>query len=103
MRVAFVGLLLLNIFCYLYIGYCFSHQDNKRQTHKVGPFMGGSDPHFPRILEANPHFPRILKILTFFTFLTSSLSSYFQNPHISFKPHKSCYTASFVFFYEAHK
>ena len=37
----------------------------------MGPFMGGSDPHFPRILEANPHFPRIFKILTFLTFSSS--------------------------------
>ena len=43
--------------------------------------MGGSDPHFPRILEANPHFLRIFKILTFPIFLKSSLSSHFENPH----------------------
>ena len=30
--------------------------------------MGGSDPHFPRILEANPRFPHLFKILTFHIF-----------------------------------
>ena len=49
----------------------------------LGPFVGGSDPHFLRILEANPHIPRIFKILTFLafskilTFLTFSQSSHF--------------------------
>ena len=43
--------------------------------------MGGSDPHFPRILEVNPHFPRIFKIFTFLTFSKSSISLHFQNPH----------------------
>ena len=46
----------------------------------LGPLMGGADPHFPRILEANPHSPCIFKILTF---LKSSLSSHFQNSHFS--------------------
>ena len=40
--------------------------------------MGGSDPHFPRILEANPRFPHFFKILTFLTFSKSSLSSFFS-------------------------
>ena len=35
--------------------------------------MGGSDSHFPHILEANPHFPCIFKILTPLTFSKSSV------------------------------
>ena len=48
-----------------------------------GPLIGGSDHHFPRILEANPHFLRIFKILTFLTFfkILTLLVYYFQNPH----------------------
>ena len=43
--------------------------------------MGGSDPQFPHVLEANPHFPHSFKILTSRAFSKSSLSSHFQNPH----------------------
>ena len=50
--------------------------------------MGGSDPHFPRILEANPHFPRIFKILTLLTFSKSSLSSIFKTLTFLFIPTK---------------
>ena len=57
---------------------CFCNYESQSL---LGPFVGGSDPHFPRVLEANPHFLRIFKILTFFAFSKSSLSSHFQNPH----------------------
>ena len=62
-----------------------------------GPFIGGSDHHFPRILEANPHFPHFFKILTVLVFSKSSLSSHFH-------PLKSWHTwhmiARFLAYYE---
>ena len=62
-----------------------------RPSPLTGPFMGGSDPNFPRIIEANIHFLRIFKILTFPTFSKSStFLAFSKSSHSShFHPHKS--------------